>query len=155
MNDAPISDGASPDDAISSATGTPAERAATPPVVHPLVRTHPETREKSLYLGMYCSHVDGMDEAEGRALVRDLQAHATSAPFVHAHAWKPGDLVFFAGEGHVGLYIGNGRFIHAPNLGAYGIAGCRAWYNRCGETLWCDLWCAHHARSRHASPHFR
>ena len=74
---------------------TPAERAATPPVLHPLVRTHPETGEKSLYLGMYCSHVDGMDEAEGRELVRGLQAHATSPPFVHAHAWKPGDLVFW------------------------------------------------------------
>jgi taurine dioxygenase len=44
---------------------------------------------------MYCSHVDGMDEAEGRELVRGLQAHATSPPFVHAHAWKPGDLVFW------------------------------------------------------------
>jgi taurine dioxygenase len=59
------------------------------------VRTHPETGEKSLYLGMYCSHVDGMDEAEGRELIRGLQAHATSAPFVHAHVWKPGDLVFW------------------------------------------------------------
>jgi alpha-ketoglutarate-dependent taurine dioxygenase len=74
---------------------TPAERAATPPVLHPLVRTHPETGEKSLYLGMYCSHVDGMAEVEGRALIRRLQAHATSAPFVYAHRWRPGDLVLW------------------------------------------------------------
>ena len=36
---------------------------------------------------------------------------------VSRSALKPGDLVFFDGEGHVGLYIGNGRFIHAPHLG--------------------------------------
>ena len=74
---------------------TAAERAATPPVLHPLVRTHPETGEKSLYLGMYCSHVDGMDEAEGRALIQRLQAHATSVPFMYAHRWQPGDLVLW------------------------------------------------------------
>jgi alpha-ketoglutarate-dependent taurine dioxygenase len=74
---------------------TAAERAATPPVPHPLVRTHPETGEKSLYLGMYCSHIAGMDEAEGRALIQRLQAHATSAPFMYVHRWQPGDLVLW------------------------------------------------------------
>jgi alpha-ketoglutarate-dependent taurine dioxygenase len=74
---------------------TAAERAATPPVPHPLVRTHPETGEKSLYLGMYCSHIEGMDEAEGRALITRLQAHATSAPFMYVHRWQAGDLVLW------------------------------------------------------------
>jgi cell wall-associated NlpC family hydrolase len=32
-------------------------------------------------------------------------------------ALKPGDLVFFSGLGHVGLYVGHGRFIHAPHTG--------------------------------------
>jgi len=36
---------------------------------------------------------------------------------VPRHALRPGDLVFFDGAGHVGLYIGNGRFIHAPHTG--------------------------------------
>jgi peptidoglycan DL-endopeptidase CwlO len=36
---------------------------------------------------------------------------------VSRSALKPGDLVFFDGDGHVGLYIGNGRFIHAPHTG--------------------------------------
>jgi alpha-ketoglutarate-dependent taurine dioxygenase len=74
---------------------TAAERAATPPVAHPLVRTHPETGQKSLYLGMYCSHIEGMDEGEGRALVQRLQAHATSAPFMYVHRWQTGDLVLW------------------------------------------------------------
>ncbi|MDE3025929.1 MAG: C40 family peptidase, partial [Acidobacteriota bacterium] len=32
-------------------------------------------------------------------------------------AMKPGDLVFFDGAGHVGIYVGDGRFIHAPHTG--------------------------------------
>ena len=74
---------------------TPEERAATPPVVHPLVRTHPDTGRRSLYLGMYCSHVVGMDAAQGRALLDDLLAHATQARFVYTHRWARGDLVLW------------------------------------------------------------
>jgi cell wall-associated NlpC family hydrolase len=32
-------------------------------------------------------------------------------------AMKPGDLVFFYGAGHVGIYLGHGRFVHAPHSG--------------------------------------
>jgi taurine dioxygenase len=74
---------------------TDAERAATPPVVHPLVRTHPETGRKSLYIGMYCAAIVGMDEAAGRALIDRLQAHATQPQFVYIHRWRPRDLVFW------------------------------------------------------------
>lgn len=74
---------------------TDAERAAAPPVTHPLVRTHPQTGEKSLFLGMYCSHVVGMDAGESRALLDRLLAHATEARFVYTHRWQPGDLVFW------------------------------------------------------------
>jgi alpha-ketoglutarate-dependent taurine dioxygenase len=74
---------------------TEAERAATPPVVHPLVRTHPETGEKSLYIGMYSSHVLHLPEAESRALLDHLHAHTTQLKFVYAHRWRLGDLVFW------------------------------------------------------------
>jgi len=43
-------------------------------------------------------------------------------------ALKPGDLVFFSGLGHVGLYVGHGRFIHAPHSGtAVQISSLAAW----------------------------
>ena len=74
---------------------TAAERQAAPPVVHPLVRTHPETGEKSLFLGMYCSGIVGMDSAAGRALLDQLLAHATQDRFVYTHRWSPGDLVIW------------------------------------------------------------
>jgi taurine dioxygenase len=71
------------------------ERAAAPPVSHPLVRTHPQTGEKSLFLGMYCSHVVGMEAGAGRALLDHLLAHATQPRFVYTHRWQSGDLVFW------------------------------------------------------------
>jgi taurine dioxygenase len=74
---------------------TDAERGAAPPVTHPLVRTHPQTGEKSLFLGMYCSHVVGMATGESRALLDRLLAHATQPRFVYAHRWQPGDLVLW------------------------------------------------------------
>jgi alpha-ketoglutarate-dependent taurine dioxygenase len=76
-----------------NAPPTAEERGAAPPVVNPLVRVHPETRRKGLFLGMYASHVVGMDEAESRRLIDELTAHATSPPFVYTHQWRPGDLV--------------------------------------------------------------
>ena len=74
---------------------TDAERAAAPPVTHPLVRVHPQTGDRSLFLGMYCSHVVGMDTEESRVLLDRLLAHATQARFVYTHRWQPGDLVFW------------------------------------------------------------
>jgi alpha-ketoglutarate-dependent taurine dioxygenase len=69
------------------------ERGSAPPVLHPLVRTHPETGEKALYIGMYSSHISELPEDDGRALLADLTAHATGSRFVYTHQWRPGDLV--------------------------------------------------------------
>jgi taurine dioxygenase len=66
-----------------------------PPVTHPLVRTHPETGAKCLYLGLHTSHVVGMPEDEGRALLARLQAHTTQDAFVYTHRWRAGDLVLW------------------------------------------------------------
>jgi alpha-ketoglutarate-dependent taurine dioxygenase len=49
------------------------------------VRTHPETGRKALYLGNHASHVLGMPEAEGRALLDELLEHTTQRQFVYTH----------------------------------------------------------------------
>ena len=73
-----------------------AQLAKTPDVVHPVIRTHPETGRKSLYVSQ--SHTDrivGMDDEEGRALIRELVAHATRPDNVYAHKWRPYDILMW------------------------------------------------------------
>ena len=53
----------------------------------------------------------------GIHLAHSSYAQWTSGPRVPRRLLRPGDLVFFAGLGHVGIYIGGGRFIHAPHTG--------------------------------------
>jgi alpha-ketoglutarate-dependent taurine dioxygenase len=69
------------------------EKRRAPPVAHPLVRVHPDTGKKGLYLGIHTSHIEGMDIEEGRALLRELVDHATQAQFVYRHKWRRGDFV--------------------------------------------------------------
>jgi alpha-ketoglutarate-dependent taurine dioxygenase len=66
-----------------------------PPVDHPLVRTHPDTGHMALYLGNHASHILGMPEAEGAALLDELLQHTTQRQFVYAHRWRQGDLVMW------------------------------------------------------------
>jgi alpha-ketoglutarate-dependent taurine dioxygenase len=83
----------------SRASGGPAaseaERRARPAVDHPLVRTHPDTGRKALYLGNHASHILGMPEAKGAALLDELLDHATQRQFVYTHRWRKGDLVMW------------------------------------------------------------
>ncbi|WP_406723457.1 TauD/TfdA family dioxygenase [Streptomyces sp. GD-15H] len=68
--------------------------AGHPEVEHPLVLTHPATGARSLLLGsMVISGITGLAEQESRALLDELLAHTTSAPYVYSHRWKQGDLV--------------------------------------------------------------
>lgn len=73
----------------------PAFDASRPAVDHPLVRTHPDTGRKSLYIGNHSTHIRGLPEAEGTALLDELLEHATQRQFVHAHCWQLGDLVMW------------------------------------------------------------
>lgn len=78
-----------------SAPATEAQIRERPPVDHPIARTHPVRGTKVLYLGNHSSHVVGMKLDGGRALLAELEAHATSRAFVYAHAWRQGDLVMW------------------------------------------------------------
>ena len=74
---------------------TEAERAALPSVSHPLVRVHPGSKRKTLYMGAHASHIVGWPMPEGRLLLRDLMEHATQREFVYRHDWRVGDLVIW------------------------------------------------------------
>ena len=74
---------------------TQQQKRAAPPVEWPVVRTHPETGRKCLYLGQHASHVKGMGVEEGRAFIRQLNAHATQPKYVYRHAWRQHQLVMW------------------------------------------------------------
>jgi len=74
---------------------TEQQRAAAPPVEHPMVRTHPRTGRKILYISRHVSHVDGMKRAISDALLDALMAHATQERFVFRHRWGPRDVVMW------------------------------------------------------------
>ena len=70
-------------------------RGAMPPVRWTLVRVHPGSERKTLYIGAHARRVIGLPLPAGRILLRDLQEHATQREFVYRHAWRPGDLVLW------------------------------------------------------------
>jgi alpha-ketoglutarate-dependent 2,4-dichlorophenoxyacetate dioxygenase len=71
------------------------ERAMFRPVRQRLVRTHPVTGRKSLYLSSHAGGIVGLPMPEARILLRDLTEHATQPRFVYAHAWRQWDLVMW------------------------------------------------------------
>jgi taurine dioxygenase len=65
-------------------------------VWHPLVRTHPESGRRSIYLNpIRTEAIDGMAEADALALLDDLLAHATQPQFEYRHQWRQGDMVMW------------------------------------------------------------
>jgi alpha-ketoglutarate-dependent 2,4-dichlorophenoxyacetate dioxygenase len=73
----------------------PGEREQYPPSPQRLVRLHPGSQRKGLYLSAHASHVVGWPVADGRLLLWDLTAHATQRQFVYSHTWRVGDLVIW------------------------------------------------------------
>jgi alpha-ketoglutarate-dependent 2,4-dichlorophenoxyacetate dioxygenase len=74
---------------------TPEERAMFRPVRQRLVRTHPVTGRKSLYLSSHAGTIVGWPMPEARALLRDLTEHATQPQFIYAQKWRQYDLVIW------------------------------------------------------------
>jgi alpha-ketoglutarate-dependent 2,4-dichlorophenoxyacetate dioxygenase len=71
------------------------EKETFKPVRQRLVRTHPVTGRKSLFLSSHIGTILGMPMPEARILVRDLTEHATQPQFVYVHKWKVNDLVMW------------------------------------------------------------
>jgi alpha-ketoglutarate-dependent 2,4-dichlorophenoxyacetate dioxygenase len=71
------------------------ERARFKPVRQRLVRTHPATGRKSLFLASHAGSIVGWPVPEARLLLRDLIEHATQREFVYSHKWSVGDMVMW------------------------------------------------------------
>ncbi len=70
--------------------------AAVPPEVHPVVRTHPESKRPALFVSEhFTTRVLGLPAADSDALLAALYAHSTRDEGVYRHRWQPGDLVFW------------------------------------------------------------
>lgn len=85
-----VADG-DPDAALSDA-----HRRKAPPVTHRVVRTHPDTGRRSIYVNEgQTSRILGLPEAEARDLLHALCAHCTRPEFVYRHRWRAGDLLMW------------------------------------------------------------
>ena len=74
---------------------TEEERDRFSPVRQVLVRRHPVTGRKSLYLSSHAGGIIGWPVPEARIFLQDLAEHATQRQFVHSHVWRVGDLVIW------------------------------------------------------------
>jgi len=71
------------------------EKNVLPPVPQRVVRTHPGSKRKVLYVAAHASEIVGWPVPEGRLLLRELIEHATQREFVYRHDWRAGDLVIW------------------------------------------------------------
>jgi alpha-ketoglutarate-dependent 2,4-dichlorophenoxyacetate dioxygenase len=71
------------------------ERQVLPPVPQRLVRRHPGSGRKTLYIAAHASEIVGWPVPDGRLLLRELIEHATARDFVYRHDWRAGDLVIW------------------------------------------------------------
>jgi len=68
----------------------------TPDIAHPIVRTHPYTGRKSLYVTAgECVGIEGMSDDEAIDLIAELDAHCVQPEFLYRHKWRVGDLLMW------------------------------------------------------------
>lgn len=72
---------------------TEAQRLARPPVDHPIVRTHPQTGRKCVYLGDHAESIVGMPYDEGRALIEELNALIVHPDLSYEHRWRAREMI--------------------------------------------------------------
>ena len=80
---------------LDDAQYTPEDLSQFPPVEWPVVRTHPGSGRKTLFIGAHAHRILGRPIPEGRLLLGELLEHATQPEFVYRHKWSPGDLVIW------------------------------------------------------------
>ena len=78
-----------------SPPATETQKKERPPVTHPIVRTHPDTKDKILYVGCHESHIHGLSHEESDEFLAELMEHTTQSKFVYSHRWRKGDYVMW------------------------------------------------------------
>jgi taurine dioxygenase len=77
-------------------TPTQAEIDRNPPVTHPVVRTHPHTGRKCLYVMRDdCTGIEGIEQEEAEGLIAALADHIVKPSFIYRHQWRAGDLLMW------------------------------------------------------------
>jgi taurine dioxygenase len=71
------------------------QKKINPPIAQPLVRVHPETGRKALYIGEKVSCLDGMTVEESKPLIDYLVKHATRPQYVYRHQWQTDDIILW------------------------------------------------------------
>lgn len=88
-------------------TLTPTQLAEVKPVVHPVVRTHPETGRRGLFVNEnFTTHILGLPEDESKALLAELYAHSVKPQFIYRHQWQANDLLFWDNRALIHLATG-------------------------------------------------
>lgn len=88
---------------------TEEQKRAVPEVSHPAVRTHPDTRRKTLYLNPgFTKGFNGIDEAESRALLTDLFEIALRPEFRYRHKWRKGDVLIW--DNRCSMHLADGGY---------------------------------------------
>jgi taurine dioxygenase len=89
---------------------TKAQIDETPDIAHPVVRTHPNTGRKSLYVFEgECVGIEGMPDEEGRDIIRELTEHCIQPQFIYRHQWQVGDVVMWDNVASLHLAISDYR----------------------------------------------
>lgn len=94
--------------------------------LHPIVKTHPLTGRKALYISpTYTTHIDGIEPAESEAILAYLHAHCQHVKFVHRHRWQVGDMMIWDNRSvihHAILdYQPHQRRMHRASVFAHGV----------------------------------
>ena len=88
-------------------TLTAAQLAEVQAVEHPMVRIHPETGRKGLFVNEnFTTHILGIPEDESRQILAELFAHSARPEFIYRHQWQPHDMVFWDNRALIHLATG-------------------------------------------------
>ena len=80
----------------SPVAATNSKSSMPPPVKHPVIRTHPESGRKALFVNPgFTTHIVGLEKDESRSILDFLFAHSTRPEFIYRHKWQLNDVLFW------------------------------------------------------------